>query len=56
MSQWNAHWLQIKERCQSYEIIIRSDINSLNALEYVVWPQTMDQTTTISTIGHVVYT
>ena len=56
MSQWNAHWLQIKERCQSYEIIMRSDINSLNALEYVVWPQTMDQTTTISTIGHVVYT
>lgn len=56
MSQWNAQWLHLKERCQSYETIMRSDASSLNTLEYVVWPQTMDQTTTISTIGHVVYT
>ena len=56
MSQWNTHWIQLKERCQSYETIMDADVNSLNALEYVVWPQTMDQTTTISTIGHVVYT
>jgi NADH:ubiquinone oxidoreductase subunit 6 (subunit J) len=56
MSQWNTHWIQLKERCQSYETIMGTDVNSLNALEYVVWPQTMDQTTTISTIGHVVYT
>jgi|TARA_B110000967_G_scaffold208398_1_gene260439 NADH:ubiquinone oxidoreductase subunit 6 (subunit J) len=56
MSQWNIQWLQLKERCQSYETLMRSDASSLNALEYVVWPQTMDQTTTISTIGHVVYT
>ena len=56
MSQWNTHWLQLKERCQSYKTIMHSDVNSLNTLEYVVWPQTMDQTTTISTIGHVVYT
>ena len=28
----------------------------MNDLEYVVWPYIMEQTTTIHTIGHVVYT
>lgn len=55
-SQWQKHFLQIQETIANYNTFVQEQAIPVHDLEYVVWPYTMEQTTTIHTIGHVVYT
>lgn len=56
LSQWSTHWANLQTRLSEYSVSVQAEMHSVNPLVYVVWPQTMEQTTTIHTLGHVVYT
>ena len=54
--QWQKHFIQIQDTIANYNTFVQEQALTVNDLEYVVWPYTMEQTTTIHTIGHVVHT
>lgn len=56
LSQWSTHWANLQTSISEYSILLHDEMHLVDPLVYVVWPQTMEQTTTIHTLGHVVYT
>lgn len=56
LSQWNEHCAKLMHSLQAYTQMTAEDTYTYTPVDYVVWPYTMEQTTTIHTLGHVVYT
>jgi len=54
--QWYGALKTLHHNMQMYSACTLHDTYDSNGVDYVVWPHTMEQTTTIHTLGHVVYT
>ena len=56
ISQWQMHWKNLQTHLNTYASSVCLDVPTLDGVYYVIWPHSMEQTTTIQTLGHVVYT
>lgn len=56
LSQWNLAYTQLMHSIGKYNDVTTFRGNEYDTVDYVLWPHTMEQTTTIHTLGHVVYT
>ena len=54
--QWSASLSQLMNKMHMYSSLTMHDAYNYDTVDYVLWPHTMEQTTTIHTLGHVVYT
>lgn len=55
-SQWYNACETLQYKKKVYALLIEHSLTNDNTAHYVVWPHTMGQTTTIHTLGHVIYT
>lgn len=56
LTQWKSTWHQLMQQMHTLTAYSMQDAYSVQPIEYVVWPHTMEQTTTIHSLGHVIYT
>jgi NADH:ubiquinone oxidoreductase subunit 6 (subunit J) len=56
ISQWQMHWKNLQTHLNTYASSVCLDVPTLDDVYYVIWPHSLEQTTTIQTLGHVVYT
>lgn len=56
LSQWGTWRNQLMYKVNTYSSLTMHDAYNYENVDYVLWPHTMEQTTTVHTLGHVVYT
>ena len=56
LGQWRSSFNQLMHKLNTYSSSTMHDTYNYENVDYVIWPHTMEQTTTIHTLGHVVYT
>lgn len=53
-AQWSHAWQHLQQNIAAYHTAV-TPVDT-QAIAYVIWPHTMEQTTTVHTLGHVIYT
>lgn len=56
LTQWHVYRMFLKNEVQKCSEETLNNAHNYNSANYVLWPHTMEQTTTIQTLGNVVYT